>query len=159
MSVDLTLVPWDRLAKLAPPQTPSDDLQAAADRWAVTADVYAAAADLWEEKLLTIDPGPDNAPVVNPSDLLGSGVISSISQDGISINYAVSVRAGNTQNARLSQINQINKIIRGLRAKSKPNSPLMHTRDYNPWTGRRFCQCLEGETCSYCCDTVIVVDS
>lgn len=158
MSVDLTLVPWDRLAKLAPPLTPLSDLQAAADRWAVTADVYAAAADLWEDKLVTIDTGPDDAPVVDPANPLAGAAVSSISQDGISINYAVSVRAGNSQNARLSQINQITRMVKYLRSKSKPHSPLMHSRDYNPWTGRRCCTCLDGETCDFCCDTIIVVE-
>lgn len=132
MAVDLTMVPWDRLAKLAPPGTPVEELQVAADRWAITADVYGAAADLWEEKLLSIDLSPDPPTPFDPANPL-AGKISGITQDGIRIEYAVSNQAGDTQNSRRSQVIQIRAIVRSLRAKSKPHSPLVHSRDYNPW--------------------------
>lgn len=149
MAVDLSLEPWPRLAKLAPPGTPASELQIAADRWAVTADVYGAAADLWEEKLLAIDLAPDPDPVFDPDNPLGSGRISSISQDGISVNFAQSKVAGDNQNARRSQVIQIRAIIRGLRAKTKAHSPLVHRVDYNPWVNTPMPQDAE---------TIIVVD-
>lgn len=132
MAVDLTMVPWDRLARLAPPGTAQEDLQSAADRWALTADVYGAAADLWEEKLLAIDLSPDTPQAFDPANPL-AGKVSGITQDGIRIEYAVSNQAGDTQNSRRSQVIQIRAIVRSLRAKSKPHSPLIHSRDYNPW--------------------------
>lgn len=149
MAVDLTLEPWPRLAKLAPPDTDLADLQIAADRWAVTADVYNAAADIWEEKLLSIDLGPDPNPVFDPDNPLASGRISSMAQDGLSVSFAQSTQDGNTQNSRRSQAIQIRGIVRGLRAKGKPHSPLVHSRDYNPWVNTSMPQD---------CDTIIVVD-
>lgn len=133
MSADLSLEPWPRLTRLAPPGTPTSELQIAADRWAVTADVYGAAADLWEEKLLSIDLGPDDNPSFDPADPLASGRVSSMSQDGLSVSFAQSTQDGNTQNARRSQAIQIRAIVRGLRAKQKPYSPVAHSKDYNPW--------------------------
>jgi len=139
--IDLTLSPWDRLAKLAPPGTNVVDLQEAASRWSLTADVYAAAADIWEDKLMTID----NAPDVNtqdPSDLATMGGISRVRQDGILIDFAVSATFGNTQAARRSQSIQIKTIIRRLRAKAKPHSPLVHSQRYNPWRNMPRCMCF-----------------
>lgn len=134
MAVDLSQEPWPRLSKLAPPETPTSEQQIAADRWALTADVYNAAADLWEDKLMGINLGPDENPTFDPNNPLASGRVSSISQDGISVAFAQSTQDGNTQNARRSQAIQIRAIIRGLRAKGKPHSPLVHSREYNPWT-------------------------
>ena len=127
MSVDLTTVPWNRLAKLAPPGTNSEDLQEAADRWALRADVYNAAADLWEEKALAIDTTPEAAP--EP----GAASVSSVSQDGISVTYANDALAGNGLTARIAQRGQCLAAVRRLRAKGKPTSPVVHSADYNPW--------------------------
>ncbi len=134
MPVDMSISPWTRLAKLAPPGTPIDELQEAADRWAINADVYGAAADLWEELLISIDLSPDPDPEFDPAEPLAGGRVSSVTQDGISVNFAVSNQGGNTQNSRRSQAIQVRSIIRSLRAKMKPNSPLVHNREYNPWT-------------------------
>lgn len=133
MAVDLSIEPWPRLVKLAPPGTSTPDLQTAADRWAVTADVYNAAADVWEEKLLAIDLGPDPDPVFDPNNPLASGRVSAMAQDGLSVSFAQSTQDGNTQNSRRSQAIQIRATVRRLRAKGKPHSPLVHSRDYNPW--------------------------
>lgn len=140
-TIDLSLSPWDRLAKLAPPGTHADDLQSAAGRWSLTADVYNAAADLWEEKLLGIDLSPDPNLTVDTNNPLASGHVSSIMQDGIRVEYSVSVQGGNSQNARRSQANQILKIVRTLRAKGKPYSPLVHSKRYNPWRNMPVCRC------------------
>lgn len=129
MAVDLTTVPWNRLAMLAPVGTSSDALQAAATRWALTADVYAAAADLWEELLFTIDISPDPTPA--PADRK----VQSVSQDGISVTYADESLTGNNQSTRIAQAAQIRQRVRQLRARSKPSSPLVHNTKYNPWTG------------------------
>lgn len=138
MAIDLTIEPWQRLAKLAPPGTSEGDLQVAAQRWAITADVYAAAADLWEEMLLTIDFSPDEERTLeNP------GPVSAVSQDGIRVDYAVSNQSGNTQNARRSQSIQIRTMVRRLRAKAKPYTPLVHSTDYNPWVNEEMPQDIE----------------
>lgn len=129
MAVDLTTVPWDRLAKLAPPGTNSADIQAAADRWATNADVYNAAADLWEELLFTVDIAPDANP--EPADR----VVNKISQDGITVEYASDPLAGNNQSTRVAQAAQIRQRVRQLRSRGKPTSPLVHSDEYNPWTG------------------------
>ncbi len=147
MPVDLAIEPWPRLARLAPPGTNVVELQEAADRWGVTADVYNAAADLWEDKLNSIDLSPDPDEVSTPD--APSGKVASIAQDGISITYAQSGKTGNTQAARLSQVAQIKNIIRGYRAKGKPHSPLVHRVDYNPW--RNMAPCTDE-------DNVIIVD-
>lgn len=54
MAADLNEPPWDRLSKLAPEGTTTPDLQAAADRYEDTEDLFAACADLWEEYALTL---------------------------------------------------------------------------------------------------------
>lgn len=133
MELDLSMAPWDRLAKLAPPGTNVDDLRSAAERWAVTTDVYSAAADVWEEKLMGIDLAPDPDVVVDPENPLANGKVQSISQDGISVSYIASSVDGNSSTARYAQAAQIRGIIRALRAKGKPYSPLVHARGYNPW--------------------------
>lgn len=134
MPVDLAIEPWPRLARLAPPGTTSELLQEAADRWGVTADLYNAAADLWEDKLALIDLTPDPDEVSTPD--APSGKVASVSQDGISITYAQSGKTGNSQTARLAQVAQIKSIVRQYRAKGKPHSPLVHRTDYNPWRNR-----------------------
>jgi hypothetical protein len=134
MPVDLAIEPWPRLARLAPPGTTSEAIQEAADRWGVTADIYAAAADLWEDKLTSIDLAPDPDEVSTPEN--PTGKISSVAQDGISITYAQTGKVGNTQTARIAQVAQIKSIIRQYRAKAKPHSPLVHRTDYNPWRNR-----------------------
>lgn len=148
VATDLTIEPWPRLARLAPPGTPSDALQEAADRWGVTADVYNAAADLWEDRLSSIDLAPDPDEVSTPD--APSGKVSSIAQDGISITYAQTAKSGNTQTARIAQVAQIKSMVRTLRAKGKPHSPLVHRTDYNPWRNRP-----PGEDD---CETIIIVD-
>src|SRR5688572_15309777 len=94
MAVDLTTVPWDRLAKLAPPGTPGTDIQAAADRYSLTTDLYAAAADLWEEAANAINLQVDETPSG------GDRPIKSVTQDGISVTYADSP-IGDTQATRI----------------------------------------------------------
>lgn len=128
MAVDLTMVPWNRLAKLAPPGTSTPDLQAAADRWSLRADVYNAAADLWEEKALTIDTAPDET-----SSDPGDQAIKRVSQDGISVEYATDAIAGNSQSTRIAQLAQIGATVRRLRARGKPVSSAMHPAAYDPW--------------------------
>lgn len=150
MAIDLTVSPWNRLAKLAPPGTNEVDLQDAAQRWAVTADVYNAAADIWEEKLMGIDLTPDEDVVVDPANPLANGKVQSISQDGISVSYIASSVDGNSQTARYAQATQIRAVVRSLRAKGKPYSPLVHSRDYNPWRNMP-----QPETD---CEIIIVVD-
>jgi len=131
MSVDLTGVPWSRLSKLAPPDTTGTDLQEAADRWALRADVYAAAADLWEDKAMLVDMAPDVDGTVGD----GTQKVSRVSQDGITVEYADDALAGNNQSTRIAQLGQINARVRYLRSKSKPYSPLVHDPLYDPWTG------------------------
>ncbi len=134
MAVDLTIEPWPRLARLAPPGTSTPDIQAAADRWGVAADLYNAAADLWEDKLVGIDLDPDPDEASTPD--APTGRVASVAQDGISVTYAQSTKSGNTQTARIAQVAQIKAIIRQFRAKGKPHSPLVHRTDYNPWRNR-----------------------
>ncbi len=131
MATDLGIPPWDRLARLAPPETSEADLQAAAERWAVTADLYAAAGDLWEEFALSIDTSPDTVDPDAPK------TVQSVSQDGVSVTYATDALAGNNQSTRIAQYQQAMNKVRLLRSRSKPHSPLMHDRRYNPWTGQR----------------------
>lgn len=131
MSVDLTTVPWNRLAKLAPPGTKVDELQDAADRWSLRADLYAAAADLWEEAALAIDTdcsssGSDTA---TPS-------VASVSQDGISVTYATDPLAGNGTSALVAKRGQMLATSRRLRARAKASTPLVHRDTYDAWTGK-----------------------
>lgn len=149
VSVDLSIEPWPRLARLAPPGTSSVALQEAADRWGVTADLYNAAADLWEDRLSLIDVSPDPDEVSTPD--APSGRVASIAQDGISVTYAQTAKTGDTQSARLAQVAQINSIIRGYRKRGKPHSPLVHRTDYNPWRNRP--PWLIDD-----CDRIIIVD-
>lgn len=128
MAVDLTLVPWNRLAKLAPPGTNPEDLQAAADRWSLRADVYNAAADLWEEAALLID-------VTATTSEPGSQAVQSVSQDGISVQYANDALAGNGLSARIGSRAQMEATARRLRMRGKPQSVLMHEPEYDAWTG------------------------
>ena len=129
MAVDLSLVPWDRLAKLAPPSTNEVQLQEAADRWALTADVYNAAADLWEEAALGVDVTTTTVEGETPA-------VSSVSQDGISVTYASDPLAGNGLSARVASRGQMLATARRLRARGKPSSPLVHDPDYDAWTGQ-----------------------
>ncbi len=129
MTIDLTLVPWDRLAKLAPPGTNTDDLQSAASRHSTNTDVYAAAADLWEEAAILIDLAPDT----DADDTEAERVVSKVSQDGITVEYASDALAGNNQSSRTAQFAQYMSMVRRLRKRSKPTSPLVHDPEYNPW--------------------------
>lgn len=130
MAVDLTLVPWNRLAKLAPPGTKIDDLQAAADRHSTKTDLYAAAADLWEEAALAID----IACTVDSDS--ATPAVSSVSQDGISVTYATDPLAGNGNSALVGRRAQMMATSRRLRARAKPSSPLVHRDTYDAWTGK-----------------------
>lgn len=142
MAVDLTTVPWNRLAKLAPPGTNAQDLQDAADRWALTADVYNAAADLWEEAAYAID--------VTTSDVnTATQAVKSVSQDGISVTYADDALAGNGLSARVGSRAQMLATAKQLRMRGKPKSVLMHDDTYDAWTGRDTNDDIE---------TIIVVD-
>lgn len=143
MAVDLTTVPWNRLAKLAPPGTNLDELQEAADRWSLRADVYSAAADLWEELALTVDISNECT-----SDSASTPAVASVSQDGISVTYASDPLAGNGLSARVASRGQMLATARRLRLKAKPIAPLMHDEDYDAWTGHTRDEC----------ETIIVVD-
>lgn len=142
--IDLTVVPWDRLARLAPPGTNEVQLQAAASRHSTNTDIYAAAADLWEEAALLIDLAPDETG--------GSGdqVVSKVSQDGITVEYASDALAGNNQSSRQAQYAQYMANARRFRKRSKPTSPLVHSVDYNPWVNTPMPQDD--------CERIIVVD-
>lgn len=144
MAADLTIGPWDRLAKLSPPGVKLDDLQAAADRHALRADLYAALADLWEEAAMCINLAPDENPTTT-----GDRVVNKVSQDGITVEYA-SDPLTNTQTSRSAQHAQYMAMARRMRAKSKPSTPLVHEDTYNPWLNTPLPQDD--------CETIIVVD-
>ncbi len=127
MAVDLTVVPWDRLAKLSPPGTTNDDLQAAANRWALRADIYNAAADLWEEAAYVIDTS------LTDDEATSQQVVSKVSQDGISVEYASDALAGNNRSSRVATQAKMLATAKRLRAKGKPGNPLVHDPDYDPW--------------------------
>lgn len=130
MGVDLTMVPWNRLSKLAPPGTKLDELQDAADRHSLNTDLNAALADLWEEAANCIDLGPDPQPEVDPT---APKAVKKVSQDGITVEYADDPTIGGTRSARISQHSQYMRKARFFRQKAKPSSPLVHQADYNPW--------------------------
>jgi hypothetical protein len=130
MSVDLSIAPWNRLKKLAPSDATEDDLQMAADRWALTTDIYNAAADIWEEQAFAININPDGA-----TTPLTDRKIQSVSQDGISVTYSNDDLIADSQSSRVAQKAQMLANVRQLRAKGKPTSPLVHAETYNPWTG------------------------
>ncbi len=127
MAVDLAISPWNRLAKLAPPDTTTPDLQAAADRYGLRADLYAAAADLWEDAAGAIDLTPDDPP--DPS----TATVSKVSQDGISVEYAHDALAGNGYSVRVARHAQYLAMARRWRKRAKPNTPVIHDVEYNPW--------------------------
>lgn len=145
MAVDMTLEPWTRLAKLAPPGTNTGDLQTAADRYALTADLFAACADLWEEAAMMIDVSPDETTVTPTAER----PIASVTQDGISVTYADEPLVGNSMSSRIAKQAQYMSKARYFRSKAKAKTPTMHDADYNPWLGT-------GKQCDY--DQVIVVD-
>lgn len=129
MVVDISVSPWDRLAKLAPPKTPEQDLLNAAERYALRADIYAAAADLWEDAAMAVDVSPDPDP--DPSS--NTGVVDSVSQDGISVTYKSSAGIGNVQAARTIQQSKYYARARALRRRSKAETVTVHNPRYNPW--------------------------
>jgi hypothetical protein len=108
------------LAQLAPPGTPSADLQTAADRNAIKADVYRAAAELWEIRAISLD--------TQTADI--GPVVASASQDGISVTYVdASVRVqAQAANAWATS--------RRLLARAKPGNPLTHQTTDTPWLHR-----------------------
>lgn len=126
MAADLTGEPWVRLVKLAPPATEAADLQAAADRWNPTLDLYAAAADLWEEKAMSID-------MTSPTIDDDNRAVKSVSQDGITVTYE---NASSAHSAKLGERTAYMNQARQLRRRAKPVSPLMHPTYYDAFTGR-----------------------
>jgi hypothetical protein len=126
MAADLTTVPWSRLSKLAPPGATTVELQEAADRWEFNADLYSAAADLWDDKALQL-----KAELTLRSTNEQDQVVTKVSQDGITVEYKDST------NAVLSRYNACKEQARQLRARSKPTSPLQHNARYDSWTGRQ----------------------
>ena len=132
MSVDMTIDPWTRLIKLAPPGTNTEDLQTAANRYALTADVYGAAADLWEEAALLIDTTPDSGTVD-----AGDRLIQSVSQDGISVTYADEGLVANSMSSRIAQQAQFMAKSRYFRKRAKGNPTIdVHDPLYDPYSGR-----------------------
>jgi hypothetical protein len=137
MAADMTLEPWTRLARLAPPGTIGADLQSAADRWALTADVYAAAADLWEEAAMAVDTTPDeDAQAVTAN-------VQSVSQDGISITYASDGLIGNSMSSRIASQAQMLAKAKFFRSRAKAKSVLVHELGYNPWINNGHTECDE----------------
>ncbi len=130
MAVDLTVVPWDRLRKLSPPGSTEDELQTAAQRHALRADLYAALADLWEEAANCIDLGPDPQPEIDPD---APQKVKSVTQDGISVTYADDPTVGGTRSARVSQHSLYMRKARLFRGRAKPSSPLVHEPGYDPY--------------------------
>lgn len=118
MSVDLTVTPWDRLVKIAPPGTTGQSLQSAADRYATTTDVMAAAADLWEEAALAIDVTP---PVVTQAS------VKSVTQDGVSVTYA-DTPVTESHASRVAQQNQYMIRSRYFRVRRKAQTALFDGR-------------------------------
>lgn len=119
MPADLAAEPFKRLATLAPPGTGEPALQSAADRYANTSDLYAAAADLWEEAALAIDTSPPPSPIVD-----GVAPVASVSQDGITVTYSRGV-IDYSQDQRLKYAGAYRRVANDLRRKSRPSSPLI----------------------------------
>lgn len=132
MAVDISISPWNRLIKLAPPGSTTPDMQDAADRYALTADVYAAAADLWEEAALAVDLSTDDEAATVPLD---QREIRSISQDGISVTYASDGLNGYGFSARSASAAKMMARARFLRSRAKAKSVLVHDPEYDPWRG------------------------
>ena len=119
---DLTIEPWLRLTNLAPPGTAEPDLQVAANRYMLTVDVYAAAADLWEDAAYAIDTSP-------PND--GDRLAMSVTQGDIQVLYGAD--SLDTQATRLSrQASYLNR-ARKLRVQSKAYDVEMHETEDNPY--------------------------
>ncbi len=119
MAADLTIEPWSRLAKIAPAGTASEDLQSAANRYEKSEDIYAAAADLWEEAATQLD--------LSPSELIeGTGSIQSVSQDGVSVTYAA---RGDAQTQRSLQASAYRSMARNFRQKAQPYSVPLGGKD------------------------------
>lgn len=115
MAADLSVEPFKRLASLAPQGTDEPTLQAAADRYANTQDLYAAAADLWEEAALVID-------ITDTYDAAQDPQITSVSQDGISVGYAAKT---SRQDNRFKTRGAYMQVANQLRKKSIPSTPLV----------------------------------
>lgn len=129
MAIDLSIAPWSRLSKLAPPATVEADLISAAERYEKTEDVYAAAADLWEERALLIDMSAPDAPT-NGSET----VLSKVSQDGITVEYALGEY--DSQATRINQRTQCLNTAALLRKRSKASTPRMHEEKYDPYINK-----------------------
>lgn len=119
MAADLGAAPWDRLVKLCPPETTEPDRQAAADRYQTSGDLYAALADLWDEAALTIsvEPPPADDPL-NP-------VVSSVSQDGVTVTYANRGAINYSQDQRIKQRGAYQRIAQQFRKRTQPSTPLI----------------------------------
>lgn len=120
MAVDLTVTPWPRLSQLAPPGTPSADLQTAADRNSIKADVYRAAAELWEIRAISLD--------AQTADI--GPAVASAAQDGISVTYVDASVRSQAQAANAWETS------RRLMARAKPGNPLTHQTVDTPWLHR-----------------------
>lgn len=116
MAADLTVEPWVRLVKLAPPGTSGTDLQAAADRYVLRGDVKRAAADLWEEKALSYD-----------AQLASGPIVASATQDGMAVSYVDPVASLTAASAAAWQM------CNRLRATAKAYSALVHDPCDDPW--------------------------
>lgn len=114
MAADLTIEPWSRLVRLAPGGSTGIDLQSAANRYEKSQDIYAAAADLWEEAALLLDTSPPPNPIVG-----GEAPIASVSQDGVAVTYSRGV-IDYSQDQRLKQISAYRRIAHDFRQKSQP---------------------------------------
>ncbi len=90
MAVDLSEDPWTRLARFAPADATPEELQEAADLYALPPDVYRAAAEIWSWRLAALD-----VPVA-PDPGVSASVVSSVSQGDISVSYAADAAANPT---------------------------------------------------------------
>jgi hypothetical protein len=144
MTTDLSVGPWDRLAKLSPPGTSMADLQTAADRYGLTADLYAAAADLWEEAAMAID-----LTASTDDNNSATKIVGSVSQDGIAVTYVTDALAGGGLTGRIAQHAQYQANARRMRARAKTKTVKVHNPEYDPWLNTD-----QNDPC----DVVIVVD-
>lgn len=125
MAADLTVEPWKRLTRLAPPRTSTVDLQEAADRYTANNDINAAACDLWEQFAMSID-------ATDTRLLPESGIPQSINQDGLAVTYR------NTAGEIAAMQAVATLKIKYFRQRIRATSVLMNPSTYNAWTGRRF---------------------
>lgn len=133
MASDLTTSPWSRLFKLCPIGTPLEDIQEAANRYEATADINASVADLWEEAAQRIDVDA-TANVVDGSGVAG---IQSVSQDGVTVQYARGV-IDYSHSQRLAQYTAYMMKAKYFRSRKKIATVALHSGNDNDvtWLGR-----------------------